>query len=275
MKNGSCIYKIETEGGFYIGSSVNWKNRKSGHLMHLRKNIHVNTMLQRAFHKYGEDGLVFSIVEYCHPDKLLEREQYYIDTLSPKYNIAKVAGRMTGYKFTDEQKARFRESLLKNSTKEERSERGRKARAAWTEESKAKQKKSLTGRKIPREIVEKTRKHLIGRPCSPETRAKIAMQKGWKQKPEAIEKSRQYMTGRTGELCPNSRIVYCSNGMIFHGAYEAQKWLRENGYPKAHAARVNSVCRGERNKAYNLIWSREDIFRNDSITFELEEGNIK
>ena len=271
MKNVSCIYKIETPNGFYIGSSLKFKDRRNQHLSHMRRGIHANTMLQRAFNKYGEAGLTFSVLEYCDKDCLLEREQYFIDKLNPKYNIARMAGRQTGYKFTDEQKKNYRDSLLRNSTPEQRSERAKKARAAWTEESKAKQKKSLTGRKIPQEIIEKTRKHLIGRPCSPETRAKLAMQKGWKQKPEAIEKSRQYMTGRTGKLCPNAKLIYCSNGMVFYGAYEAQKWLRENGHPKAHAARVNSVCRGERNKAYNLVWSRTPI---DSIKYEIVEGKL-
>lgn len=271
MKNGSAIYKIETISGFYIGSAVNWKNRRSQHLSHLRRGIHANTMLQRAFNKYGEDGLVFSIVEYCDKSDLLSREQFFLDTLNPKYNILKEAGRVTGFVMSEESKAKRLKTMKERYTPEQMSERSRKARAAWTDESKAKQIKSLTGRKISPEAIEKTRQANIGRPCSPEKRAKLAMQKGWKQKPEAIEKSRQYMTGRTGALCPNSKTIYCSNGMFFHGAYEAQKWLRENGYPKAHAARVNSVCRGDRNKAYNLIWSRKPI---DSIKYEITEGKL-
>lgn len=271
MKNNPAIYKIETISGFYIGSAVKPRDRRNQHLSHLRRGIHANTMLQRAFDKYGENGLKFSIVEECGADDLLNREQFYLDTLKPKYNILREAGRVTGFVMSEESKAKRVKTLKERYTPEQLSENARKARASWTDESKAKQIKSLTGRKIPREIVEKTRKHLIGRPCSPETRAKIAMQKGWKQKPEAIEKSRQYMTGRTGALCSNSKPVYCSNGMFFHAAMDAQRWLRGNGYPTANSSKINLVCNGKRNKAYNLFWSREPI---DSIKYEIVEGKL-
>ena len=272
MKNGSAIYKIETIRGFYIGSAINWKNRRSQHLSHLRKGVHANIMLQRAFDKYGEDGLVFSIVEYCDPSDLLCREQFFIDTLNPRYNILKEAGRVTGLVMSEESKAKRLKTMRERYTPEQMSERSRKARAAWTDESKTKQIKSLTGRKRSLESIEKTRQANIGRPCSPEKRAKIAMQKGWKHTIESREKMSKALSGRTGELCPNSKLIYCSNGMVFHGAYDAQRWLRDNGYPKAHAARVNSVCRGERSKAYNLVWSRE--LMHDSIKFEVVEDKI-
>jgi hypothetical protein len=32
------------------------------------------------------------ILEYCLPDEILKREQYYIDNLKPNYNILKIAG---------------------------------------------------------------------------------------------------------------------------------------------------------------------------------------
>ena len=258
MRNCSGIYKIETQNGFYIGSTVKFKDRRNQHLSHLRRGIHANPMLQRAFYKYGESGLIFSVVEECDRAILLDREQYYMDKLSPTYNILSVAGSVDGYQFTDEQKKNVKLGILKNSTPEERYERSRKARAAWTEESKEQARLKHIGRKQSPEAIEKTRKHLIGRPCSPETRAKIALQKGWKQKPEAIEKSRQYMTGRTGKLCPNSKLIKCSNGMTFYGAYEAQRWLRENGFPKAWAARIHAVCRGDRNHTYGMTWSYID-----------------
>lgn len=36
------------------------------------------------------------ILEYCDKAKILEREQYYLDTLKPTYNICKVAGSSLG-----------------------------------------------------------------------------------------------------------------------------------------------------------------------------------
>lgn len=49
--------------------------------------------------------LIFSIYilgHYCEIDKLIEREQYYIDTLLPLYNILKTAGNSLGYKHSEE-----------------------------------------------------------------------------------------------------------------------------------------------------------------------------
>ena len=37
-------------------------------------------------------------MEYCEPSVLLEREQYYLDTLKPEYNILKTAGTTAGVK---------------------------------------------------------------------------------------------------------------------------------------------------------------------------------
>lgn len=262
--NNCGIYKISSPSGFYIGSSKKIDKRKQDHFSALRANRHCNTMLQRAFKKYG-DLIKFSVIEFCSFEELLEREQFYIDSLNPKYNICRTAGRMDGYKFTEEQKKKMRgrkvdgnkvrEGMLRNTTREQRVEQCKRARSMWTEESKIKQKKSLTGRKIAQESVDKMRKHLIGRPCSPETRAKIAMQKGWKHSELSKQKMSVANKGKTGALCHNSKKIQCSNGMMFFGAKEAERWLRENGFPKAHAGRITAVCRGERNKTYNMTWS--------------------
>jgi group I intron endonuclease len=46
--------------------------------------------------KYGHSAFSLYILEYCSVDDLLAREQYYFDSLSPKYNICKVAGSTLG-----------------------------------------------------------------------------------------------------------------------------------------------------------------------------------
>ena len=40
--------------------------------------------------KYGIENFQFEIVEECLKSELLNREQYYLDTLNPKYNICKM-----------------------------------------------------------------------------------------------------------------------------------------------------------------------------------------
>ena len=43
--------------------------------------------IYNAILKYGHSKLSLTILEYCSPEKCLEREQYYIDLLKPEYNI--------------------------------------------------------------------------------------------------------------------------------------------------------------------------------------------
>lgn len=48
------------------------------------------------------------ILEYCEPENVIEREQYYLDTLKPEYNILKIAGSTLGYTHTEETREKLR-----------------------------------------------------------------------------------------------------------------------------------------------------------------------
>ena len=56
----------------------------------------------KALLKHGYSNFSFHIVEYCESDKCLQREQYYIDPLNPKYEILRTAGSSLGYKHSEE-----------------------------------------------------------------------------------------------------------------------------------------------------------------------------
>jgi group I intron endonuclease len=105
FKNKSGIYIIKTKinNRFYIGSAINLYNRMHTHLTHLKKNKHCNAKLQRFVNKYGIENIFFECVELCEKENLIIREQFYIDTLNPFYNIAKIAGSTLGTKITKEQ----------------------------------------------------------------------------------------------------------------------------------------------------------------------------
>ncbi len=92
------IYKITNivNGKFYIGSTTRLSARKAEH-KYRRKTNKGNSAIKNAVAKYGEDNFIFTVLEVFefgewatreYKDEVLSsREQYYIDTLNPKYNI--------------------------------------------------------------------------------------------------------------------------------------------------------------------------------------------
>jgi len=107
----SGIYQITNQisGKRYIGSAVDIQLRWAVHLSILRHKRHYNVHLQRAFDKYGESAFAFIRLEQIEDiEQLIPREQYYLDTLRPKYNIAPTAGSRLGVQCTDETRAKMR-----------------------------------------------------------------------------------------------------------------------------------------------------------------------
>lgn len=112
------IYKIENKvnGNIYIGSTIDIDTRRDDHFRCLAGNYDRNSHLQNSYNLYGSDAFDFTLVEemkfpndYLINHKRLVgehltcREQYYIDTLNPQYNIAKIAGTLLGFKLSEEQ----------------------------------------------------------------------------------------------------------------------------------------------------------------------------
>jgi group I intron endonuclease len=112
-QKASGIYMIRSiiNGNRYIGSACNLKERRKTHFSELKRNIHRNYRLQNHVKEYGLDDLTFGIIELCPVEKLIEREQYWIDTLHLftedlrplEFNIDPKAGSQLGFKFTEEQ----------------------------------------------------------------------------------------------------------------------------------------------------------------------------
>lgn len=43
--------------------------------------------MQRAYNKFND--IVFFVIEYCNPDDVCKREQYFIDKWDPHMNIVR------------------------------------------------------------------------------------------------------------------------------------------------------------------------------------------
>lgn len=105
------VYKwtnLETNE-FYVGSSVNLRIRFNQYynltfiIKYAKSSIFLKALL-----KYGYSKFRLDIIEYCDKEIVLDREQFYIDTLKPTYNILKNAKSSLGYLHTKEAKEKMR-----------------------------------------------------------------------------------------------------------------------------------------------------------------------
>lgn len=108
MSIGVYIITNTISGDFYIGSSaVSISGRFKSHTKRLSSGKHENPRLQNAWNKYGELAFKFEILEETIKEEVLNREQFFINTLKPQYNICKIAGNCSGRKFSEETKRKL------------------------------------------------------------------------------------------------------------------------------------------------------------------------
>lgn len=149
MKSG--IYKIlnTITEKFYIGSAINLKIRIKGHKYKLRHNKHCNALLQASWNLHGEEAFEFEVLEYCDKEKLIEKEQYWLDLTQCYdkiygYNINKIANSRLGIKHTEETKLKFKNRIISIEQKERL--RNIRLGTISTLETRAKQSASLKGK---------------------------------------------------------------------------------------------------------------------------------
>ena len=100
----------------YVGSGLNLSKRigdyfKKSELIRNKSPIHT------ALLKYGYVSFNLEILEYCDPSNLIEREQYYLDLLKPKYNILTQSYSLQGYKHTPENIEKFKQKKISDEDK--------------------------------------------------------------------------------------------------------------------------------------------------------------
>jgi len=69
-------------------------------------------IISQSLLKYGYSSFSLEILEYCTASKAIEREQYYLDTLKPSYNILKTAGSRLGLKHSSETIAKLKALIM-------------------------------------------------------------------------------------------------------------------------------------------------------------------
>ena len=100
----SGIYRwVHIESGkTYIGSSVDLSTRFSQYFNYNHiSNPKLKIALYIAILSYGYTAFRLEVLEYCSREKLIEREQFYLDKFKPEYNILKIAGSYIGFKHSE------------------------------------------------------------------------------------------------------------------------------------------------------------------------------
>jgi len=199
-KSGIYLITSSVNGKRYVGSAASLRSRKNDHFSALKNRTHINRHLQNHVNKYGLDNLIFSIVEFCTKEKLIEREQYYINTLNPEFNICLIAGSSLGVKFSKKAKQKISEALKGKFTGKNNPMYGihRFGKDApnygkhLSKETKLKISKAHLNKTISEETKRKISKSLKGREFSEETKKKLsASGKGRKHSEETKKRMKE------------------------------------------------------------------------------------
>jgi group I intron endonuclease len=115
--SASGIYQIRNlrNGKRYIGSAVCFRKRWAVHNSGFKNGNHPNRFLMRSWSEHGADAFVFEIIETCAVEDLIHREQHWIDSARPEYNLSPTAGNCLGVRHSEE--ARRKRSELNRGNK--------------------------------------------------------------------------------------------------------------------------------------------------------------
>jgi len=132
VKSGVYQIILKEDGRSYIGSSIDIEARWKRHKESARLYPKTGQVIARAIAKYGADQFNWVVLETCDEEQLLDREQYWLDSVRPfadennGFNVRKIADSnfgitrtiesrkkqsvtMTGVLKTDKHKQRMKE----------------------------------------------------------------------------------------------------------------------------------------------------------------------
>lgn len=232
-----AIYSINntSTNQSYVGSTINFHRRISTHLRILRRNCHHSPYLQNSFNKYGEQSFVFSVLEILDdPNKLISKEQYWIDTLQPEFNVLKVANSHLGAR-------RTREVCEKIS-------------------------RALTGKKLSNETKQKIRICNLGKRHTLETRNKISESNKGKHNVSkelrlllsALNKNKIISEQHKDQIRRKlSRPVnqFTKDGQHIASFVSIKEAAR---ITKTNEGHISQVAKGKRKTANKFIWRYQD-----------------
>ena len=192
-----AIYSITNNenGKCYVGKSSNVFDRWRHHLKDLRRGVHNNVHLQRAWDKYGEKTFHFSILECVQEiSDLGARELWYVTLLGTQ-------NQDVGYNLNIVTTNSYQASA------ETRAKQSASQKLAWVKY------RDQRIAYITPEYLEMQREIQTGKKASPETKAKMSVaSKGKKKSPEHAAKLRAAHKGWVPSLETRAKIGAAHKG---------------------------------------------------------------
>jgi hypothetical protein len=117
-KNKAGVYQFTNllTGASYVGSSINLNKRfrQYYNYNYISSPARGKSIIYSSLLSYGYSNFSLTILEYCEIKDTINREDFYINVISPAMNILQVAGNSLGYKHTEDSLSRM--STIKKST---------------------------------------------------------------------------------------------------------------------------------------------------------------
>ncbi|MGM0807526.1 MAG: NUMOD1 domain-containing DNA-binding protein [Bacillota bacterium] len=281
MAKEGCIYKIENliNSKVYIGQTrVGFNKRIGTHSYELRKNIHNNDHLQRAWNKYGEGNFLFSILEMCDVDDLDNAEVFWISYYKAflgVYNLESGGNK---------NKVHSKYSLLKMS---------KASKEKWSDPSHAKKmremfsklhggKNNVNAKQVicinTGEIFEtmtEAGKHFsisgkgIGKVCAGDRLTIGGLQFAFYEKGKEY-KLKEIIPRTRGNHHASKEIICINNGMIFDSVASASEYFGIN------YSNIHQVVLGKNNSTLGVDGNRYQFsYYEKGKTYELKKFNEK
>ena len=107
------IYRLvnKVNGKTYIGSSANLARRLRVYYDFSYLSVRIaksKSLIYSSILKHGYSNFQLEILEYCLPENVISREQYYMDLLKPEYNLNSTAGSRLGSFHLEETKLKLK-----------------------------------------------------------------------------------------------------------------------------------------------------------------------
>lgn len=219
-----CI-KNTTNGKLYVGSAVDVDRRWRVHRNDLQKGVHHSSHLQFAWNKYGEEKFAFLIIEECLVEKLIEKEQFWMDFHDSYndvsgYNMSPTAGNCLGRCHSEETKKKISESRIG-------------------------EKHHFFGGHLSEEHRKKISEALTGKITTEETRKKIS---------DALSGEKSCMYGKHHSEETKKKISESEKGRIF--SEEHKKRIGESRKGEYHSEESKKKMSGEKHHSSKLTWEK-------------------